>query len=330
MNKRRLAAIAAAAVSVSTAVSGIAVYAKANDAAMKNASLENDYIRLTVEQDSDQSEYLCFCLDTNNGQTSTKDDDQKNLTYKNFYSGYTTLNINGENYIYGEGTDTREPAYDASTGSHTSSQKFGDVEIQQTLTFAEGFTKGCNDMLRISYKVIGAAEDDSVGVRILIDPMIENDDALKLSVNNISVGNETAFNESVPDVWKADVRADKNISAYGKNNVASLKPDSLTLANWNDLYDDEWNTSYDTERAISDSAVAVKWEPVKAVDTEFVSYYGIKNDAIKKEDVTGKTKVSSPKTSTTSALGITALFAASVISAAGCYVLGRKEKKEDE
>ena len=132
MNKRRLAAIAAAAVSVSTAVSGIAVYAKANDAAMKNASLENDYIRLTVEQDSDQSEYLRFCLDTNNGQTSTKDDDQKNLTYKNFYSGYTTLNINGENYIYGEGTDTREPAYDASTGSHTSSQKFGDVEIQQT------------------------------------------------------------------------------------------------------------------------------------------------------------------------------------------------------
>lgn len=330
MNKCRTAAISFAALSIASALSGVTAFAKANDASMKNASLENDFIRLTVEQDSSQSEYLHFHLDTNNGQTISKDDDNKTLTYKNFYSGYTTININGEYYIYGEGTDTQEPVYDISTGSHTSAQKFGDVEIKQTLTFAEGFTKDNNDMLRISYKVISADENDKIGVRILLDPMIENDDALKLSVNDISIGSETAFNESVPDVWQADIRTDKNISAYGKNNVDTLKPDSLTLANWNMLYDELWDTPYNTEKAIDDSAIAVKWEPLKAVGKEFVSYYGIKNEAIDTKKITGKTVISSPKTSTVNVFGITALFAVSAVSAAGCIIIGRKEKKKDE
>lgn len=330
MKKNRIAIFAMAAVSVLSASAGAVAFAKANDAAMKGSSLENDFIRLTVEQDSAQPEYLRFSLDTNNGQTSTKDDDQKNLTYKNFYSGYTTLNINGENYIYGEGEDTSEPSYDASTGSHTSSQRFGNVEVKQTLTFAEGFTKGYNDMLKISYKVVDAGENDSIGVRILLDPMIEKDDALKLSVKDVNVDNETAFNESVPDVWKADIKSDKSITAYGKNNTASPKPDSLTFANWNSLYDEVWDTSFDNGKAIDDSGVAVKWEPVQAADKEFVSYYGIKNDAVKDKDGSGKNKVSAPKTSASTVAGIAALFAASLLSAAGCVMIGRKEKKDNE
>lgn len=330
MNNRKIAALVLGIVSAVSASAGIAAYAKANDAAMKNSSLENDFIRLTVEQDSSQMEYLRFCLDTNNGQTSTKDDDQKNLTYKNFYSGYTTLNINGENYIYGTGTDTSEPKYDASKGTHTSSQKFGDVEVMQTLTFSEGFTKGYNDMLKISYKVLNADNDDNIGIRILLDPMIEEDDGLKLYVNDISVDNETAFNTPVPDVWKADITVDKEITAYGKNSGTEFKPDSLTFANWDSLYNNEWNTPFDGSKNINDSGVAIKWEPVSASGKEFTSYYGIKNNAVKDNDVTGKTKVSSPKTSSRTITGIAGLFATAVVSALGSVFFGRKEKKENE
>ena len=250
MNNRKLAAFILGTVSAVSASAGIAAFAKANDAAMKNSSLENDFIRLTVEQDKSQMEYLRFCLDTNNGQTSTKDDDQKNLTYKNFYSGYTTLNINGENYVYGTGADTSEPKYDASKGTHTSSQKFGDVEVMQTLTFSEGFTKGYNDMLKISYKVLNADDGDKIGVRILLDPMIEDDDDLKLYVNDIKVDNETEFHAPIPDVWKADITADKNITAYGKNSGTEFKPDSITFANWDSLYNEEWNTPFDGSKNI--------------------------------------------------------------------------------
>ena len=330
MKKHKIAAAVLALTSAVSASAGAVVFAKANDAAMKNASLENDFIRLTVEQNSSQMEYLRFCLDTNNVQTATKDDDQKNLTYKNFYSGYTTLNINGETYIYGDGTDTSEPKYDASKSCHTSSQRFGDVEIMQTLTFSEGFTKGYNDMLRISYKVMDAKPEDNIGVRILIDPMIEDDDDLKLYANeNIGFDAETAFRSPVPDVWKGDVTADRNISVYGKNNVSELKPDSLTFANWSSLYDNVWDTSFDNSKSISDSGVAVKWEPVSAQGREFVSYYGIKNDAISTSDLTGKTNVVSPQTSVPTAAGITALFAVAAAAAAGCVVIGRKEKKDE-
>lgn len=330
MNNRKLAAFILGTVSAVSASAGIAAFAKANDAAMKNSSLENDFIRLTVEQDKSQMEYLRFCLDTNNGQTSTKDDDQKNLTYKNFYSGYTTLNINGENYVYGTGADTSEPKYDASKGTHTSSQKFGDVEVMQTLTFSEGFTKGYNDMLKISYKVLNADDDDKIGVRILLDPMIEDDDDLKLYVNDIKVDNETEFHAPVPDVWKADITADKNITAYGKNSGTEFKPDSITFANWDSLYNEEWNTPFDGSKNIGDSGVAIKWDSVSASGKEFTSYYGIRNDAVKKDDISGKTKVSSPDTSSKTVAGVSALFLTAVASALGCVFVGRKEKKENE
>lgn len=331
MKNQKIMAFALASISVFSASVGIAAFAKANDAAIKNASLENDFIRLTVEQDSSQIEYLRFCLDTNKGQTSSKDDDQKNLTYKNFYSGYTTLNINGENYIYGSGIDTREPKYDVESGSHMSSQKFGDVEIQQTLTFAEGFTSGYNDMLKITYTVLDSGENDDIGVRVLLDPMIEDDDDLLLSVNDLDISVETIFHKPVPEVWKADITADKDITAFGKNNTSDLNPDSLTFANWNSLYDNVWNTPFDSEKVIDDSGVAIKWEPVSvSANNEFTTYYGVKNNAVKTDGVAGKNNISSPKTSSSTVAGIITLFAASLVSAVGCILIGRKENNNNE
>ena len=101
----------------------------------------------------------------------------------------------------------------------------------------------------------------------------------------------------------------------------------LVLFGWVNIYASIH--SGEPSKSISDSGVAVKWEPVSAQGREFVSYYGIKNDAISTSDLTGKTNVVSPQTSVPAAAGITALFAAAVAAAAGCVVIGRKEKKDE-
>ena len=154
MNRYKRLAAGLGILSVIALTGSILSHAADNAAFLKNASLENGFLRLSVEQDARQGEYLKFRLDTTGGQVRTDKDDQKNLTYRNYYTGYTTLNINGTDYVYGRGTDTSEPAFDPEQSCHVSSQKFGDVEVQQTLTFAEGYTVGYHDMLKISYKVL--------------------------------------------------------------------------------------------------------------------------------------------------------------------------------
>ena len=191
MNRYKRLAAGLGILSVIALTGSILSHAADNAAFLKNASLENGFLRLSVEQDARQGEYLKFRLDTTGGQVRTDKDDQKNLTYRNYYTGYTTLNINGTDYVYGRGTDTSEPAFDPEQSCHVSSQKFGDVEVQQTLTFAEGYTVGYHDMLKISYKVLSASDTDTVGVRILLDPAIGTDDALRLTANSVPVKNET-------------------------------------------------------------------------------------------------------------------------------------------
>ncbi|MDO5561125.1 MAG: hypothetical protein Q4F95_16225, partial [Oscillospiraceae bacterium] len=268
-----------------SAASGAAVFASENDAAVYDCSMENAFVKLSVEQDKTQGEYLRYGLDTVKGQLSNDNDDNKNLTYANFFSGFTTLNINGQNYVYGRGTDESEPYFDASDRCHVSSQKFGDVVIEQKLSLAEGFTPGCDDMLKVSYTVLDASENDRIGIRVLIDPMISDDDKAKLRTGKTDILKEAVFsNENIPSHWAADFSGSQDISAYGKVNSGENAPDSLIFANWDSLYDSVWNFSPDIDKEISDAACALKWEPEdNAAGKEYCAYYGVKNSALADE-----------------------------------------------
>ncbi|MDO5558899.1 MAG: hypothetical protein Q4F95_04815, partial [Oscillospiraceae bacterium] len=271
--------------SIGSAAGGAAVFASENDAAVYDCSMENAYVKLSVEQDNMQGEYLRYNLDTVKGQLASDNDDNKNLTYANFYSGYTTININGQSYVYGRGSDESEPYFNASDKCHVSSQKFGDVVIEQKLSLAEGFTPGCDDMLRISYKVINASDDDKIGVRILIDPMIHDDDKAKLSAGKADIVNEAVFSyENIPAYWSASNNATQDISAYGKVNSSENAPDSIIFADWDSVYDNVWDYNPDIDKQITDAAAALRWEPqTGASGKEYCAYYGVKNSALADE-----------------------------------------------
>ncbi len=313
--------------SVGFAAASVTVYAASNDVRVRNYEMENSYIHLSVEQDSGQSEYLRYKLKATDGQLKNDEDNNKDLTYKYFYSGITSFRINNTDYVYGRGEDVGTPSFNAAEKCHTSAQRFGNVVIEQKLTFSEGFTKGFDDMLKISYKVLETGEGAVVGADIIIDPMLGDDDKTKFMVSDAEIKNEAFFNSSMPAEWKAEMSENSAVSAYGKLNGVSHAPNTVYFGNWNKMYSELWDYSSDINTAIDDGAVAVKWEPVQVEPGyEFTTYYGIKNYTAAPDG--NDTKVI--KTSSSFPTVPAALLAIAIAAAGACVLTYRKEKANEE
>ena len=336
MKRKRAAAGAIGILSACSLIGSAAVFASVNagnETERTDTSLRNGFINLTVDQNEDDLNYLRFDLGTTGGQTNNSADDNKELTYDKFYTGYTTITIDGTDYIYGQGEDVTKPEYDVKGKCHTSSQRFGDTVVQQKLTFSEGYTRGYEDMLEISYKVVEGSDNSKVGVRILLDPTVDSDDMLSLTADNAKVTNEAQFNGKLPSGWKASTRSNDNISAYGKISGADPQPSSVLFANWGNVYDTLSGYTPDINSVISDSAAAVIWEPSdKSVNKEFTTLYGVKNAANTAK--TGKSpntsRLDSPKTGVTIPIASVALLAAGVSGLGASLIISRKEKNDDE
>ena len=268
-------------------------------------STQNDYLKLNVESRSSEGEYLRFNLETVNGDVNNADDDEKALLYSNFFSGYATIHYDGHTFMYGRGDDICKPYYDNETKEYVSKQKFGELSVEQRLSFAKGFTNEYDDMLKMTYSVANLGEESSlVGARILIDPMLDNDDKCSVEFDNIEFKNEAAFySDNVPKVWSVK-SSDGNITAFGKidNNVDN-PVDMVTFANWDSLYDNRWNYDVDTSAVNNDCAVAFSWddEEIKKDETlKYTAYYGVKN-TIKTEPFTDEATQNPTENNTMSA-----------------------------
>ncbi len=243
--------------------------------------ISNDYLKLVVEHDaSKQLEYLRFQLETNLGEEHNSNDDNRSMLYKNFFSGYTTININGELFIYGTGTDTMSPYFDIENYQHVSAQQFNGVEVEQRLCFDKGFSDLHNDMLKITYTVKNNIEDANVGIRIMIDPMLDDDDSGYLKTNDVTFTNEVTFLDSnIPDVWSLESTVYPEMHAYGKIHSGYI-PDKLIFGQWSSLYDNRWDYNVDDNQNNGDSAVAFLWneKTIRMGESNtYTAYYGVKN-----------------------------------------------------
>lgn len=272
-------------------VMSIPVYAAENNVSINEESMYNDYLNICVENDSSQSEYCRFVIRTKEGSLSTNNDNDKKLTYSNFYSSYTTININGEDYIYGEGEEIQEPVFDKETKSSVSTQKFGDVEVTQFLRFVNGFTDKYNDMVEISYEIKNTGKEKAnVGIRVMIDAMPGDDDKGTIKVNSSEYEKEFELkNEDVTKEWSVFSNNDNEIEAYGKaSSNTDVIPSKIQFANWNNLYDNRWDYSVNYDEANEDSAIAIVWNDVniESGDKKILSTcYGVRNvDETPKDD----------------------------------------------
>ena len=289
MKKKKAMLITAAVLAAQ--VMSIPVYAAENNVSINEESMYNDYLNICVENDSSQSEYCRFVIRTKEGSLSTNNDNDKKRTYSNFYSSYTTININGEDYIYGEGEEIQEPVFDKETKSSISIQKFGDIEITQFLRFVNGFTDKYNDMVEISYEIKNTSKEEAnVGIRVMIDAMPGDDDKGTIKVNSSEYEKEFELkDEDVTKEWSVFSNNDNEIEAYGKaSSNTDVIPSKIQFANWNNLYDNRWDYSVNYDEANEDSAIAIVWNDVNIESGEkkiLSTCYGVRNvDETPKEE----------------------------------------------
>ena len=237
--------------------------------------MENDYLKLYVGQD--RHNLGRYQVSANKGNLDNDADDNKNLMYENFYSSYTTIAVNGKAYRFGEGESVAKPYYDRGKDACITVQKFGAVEVTQTLTFADGMETGHDDMLLVSYSAENTGSDSVLlGFRIMIDSQLDKDDRCKTKADNAPVAFEKKYSDSLPGTWQV-ASQDGAVTAYGK---LSTMPDSVILANWSSLSDKKWNYIPDASKDISDAAAALVWDnsTLEAGQSgNYSVYYGVKN-----------------------------------------------------
>lgn len=242
-----------------------------------NSIMQNDYLTLYVGQDEDN---LCrYQLSANIGDLENKNDNGKNLMYENFYSSYTTVVVNGKEYRFGEGEDVSAPTYNYEAKTCTAVQKFGDVEVTQTLSFADGMKTGHDDMLLVTYSAKNTGNEDVLfGIRIMLDSELDEDDKCVVKADDALLNFEKEYKDSIPQQWSV-MSENGDITAYGK---ILTQPDSVIFADWSSLFDKKWDYKVDGSEDINDSAAALVWnnKTLSSGQTEEYSvYYGVKNKA---------------------------------------------------
>lgn len=191
----------------------------------KQFGFSNDYLSCTVEQNSESLEYLRFSLDTKLGNIKNDSDNNRSLLYKNFFTGYTSVSITGNTYVYGTGKDIIEPFYD-NNNTHISSQSFNNIDVKQELKFDKGMTELYDDMLKITYTITNNGEDTQTGLRIMLDPMLVDDDACVLKIKGTKITNESYFNTDIPKAWTIESNNYTEMQAFG------ILSDDCLLINW--------------------------------------------------------------------------------------------------
>ena len=230
---------------------------------------DNGILWLSVQDDPAEVGYGAFVLGAA-GQDSL-------LTYARFYSSCTTVMVNGTAYRFDEG-QVVTPVRETEDGSIVLVQRFGAVEVTQTLTLTTGNSQR-EDMLRIHYAAVNlSGEDVLFSVRILLDPALAGVESHEVAVGEMLCHRETAFSgDQIPDNWS--IRdSDGQILAYGIVDGGNGKPDMLLAANWGRLFDHKSDCTTEGSAVITDNAVALVWQDrtVKTGGTvELSTKYGL-------------------------------------------------------
>ncbi len=241
-------------------------------------SKENkDYIQYVVGSDGR------FTVGTTIGNPDNPNDDNKKLLYGHPSPGtsYTTVKIDGNNYIYAP--NTQRPTTNQSDLSNTSEYTVKNLSVKQIISIVPNTSTNRKDVVRIKYII---TNNDSVshdaGLRIMLDTMLGSNDAAPFRIPGIgAVTTEIELiGDKIPEYWQAfDSLTYPTVISNGtlfRNN--ENKPDKVQFVNWGRASDYPWMDSVNIGSANGDSAVNVYWNPkviAPGETREYVTYYGL-------------------------------------------------------
>ena len=263
--------------------------------------LENDYIAVAVNNSADATGR--FGVKVTQGDPLRTDDDGQVLIYgfERPWTSFTTVRIDGQNYIFGGPTKKRSggtgeygtvvspPTWDPELRSITMTCRIGLVDVIQEISIVESTTTGYPDTAKIKYSIINRdTVAHEIGLRVVIDTMLGENDGAPFRIGETAIQTDAVREQSqLPEFWQAfdTLTAPKVIAQGTLKGREATPPDFLYFTNWGSVADSHWDVPLEPERDFTragefelDSAAVYMWQPVTvpaAGSSTYVMYYGL-------------------------------------------------------
>ncbi|MFW5996004.1 MAG: hypothetical protein ACOCQB_01930 [Halanaerobiaceae bacterium] len=267
-----------------------------------NLRLGNDYVVIVVNQQENARGR--FAIETTGGAPARDNDENKPLVYgrPRPWSSYTTMRVDGDNYIFGGETEKRagrgnnygeliEGPEVQDNSIHTTYDIDG-LTVEQILTIDKSSTTGLFDSVLIEYNVENKSDSArELGMRIMLDTMLSQNDGAPFRVGEEEITTDTMYQkDDLPDFWQAfDSISSPQVTSQGTfQGPGVTPPDKVYFADWGSLADSAWDTDeFDfnpgeefTRKGENeiDSAIAMHWssETIEAGEkTTYSTRYGL-------------------------------------------------------
>lgn len=262
-------------------------------------TLENQYIKIFINSGTEETGR--FAVDVAAGDPSRTDDDGKPLIYgrPKPWTSYTTIRINGRDYVFGKATKKRAgaglPGGEIVSGPVLSDNrlvmqcKYGEVLADQILDIARSPSTGALDTARITYRFTNqGSEPVELGVRTILDTMLGANDGAPFRIGETEITSDLSLSkEQYPDFWQAfDSLSEPSVIAQGTLKGDGItQPDRIIFTNWGKPASKPWDFPLEPGRDFTrlgedelDSAVVMYWDP-RRLDPgegyEVVIFYGL-------------------------------------------------------
>ncbi|MFW5873186.1 MAG: hypothetical protein ACOCVD_00745 [Bacillota bacterium] len=264
-----------------------------------NLRLENEYIAIVVNQ-SDNAMGR-FAVETTGGDPARDDDENKPMIYgrPQPWPSYTTVKIDDDNYVFGGETERRAGEGEKYGELIEEPQVVGDsivtifelggLEVEQSLMFERSSTTGLYDTARVEYNMTNTTDEKkSVGLRIMLDTMLGENDGAPFRIQDQAITTDTMFEgEELPNFYQSfDSLTDPQVTSQGTFIGESVDtPDKVYMSDWGSLADEAWDFNFNPGEEFVregefeiDSAIAMYWDPVEIESEETLTYstnYGL-------------------------------------------------------
>lgn len=268
-----------------------------------NLRLGNEYIEIIVNANPENTGR--FAVDITGGNPISKSDDGEPLIYgrPRPWTSFTTVQIDGENYVFGGKTPERAgkagkygqvtmmPTISSENGQKSiiTTTRFNQVEVEQILSFSKSSTTGLYDTVLIKYRVTNQDKvARKVGLRVMLDTMLGANDGAPYRVGDKAILTDTYFQQAnLPTFWQAfDALSDTKVTAQGTLVGPDVTaPDKMYFSDWGSMADGLWDFKYQAGEDFLregeyelDSATALFWTPMALNPGEtrtYVTKYGL-------------------------------------------------------
>jgi len=255
------------------------------------AKFGNEHITAVVDDKN-----LRYILLTKKGLLEIDSDDNKKLLFERYgeFTSYTTILIDGKEYIYGseKGKILQKPVLTNNNVCYSAWSYKDIVTVEQYISLVKGLTTENVDTVEIRYKVKNVDRSGAshmIGLRILLDTLLGNNDGAPFSVPGVGViDSDTELKgEEIPTFWYAfDNLRKPTVSVVSQVKVKNSElPDRLVFSNWQDMYNSPWEVKIVPNRKFkptplsnTDSAVSIYWESKEVkhnATREYAILYGL-------------------------------------------------------